>query len=173
MSRARRYQARDRALASFTRFFAAAALINAALGECLRIYPMTRLISMGSADLLLDISRGLEQFNASLAQTAAESNIRGRDLDMAFVRCEQRWVQRRLAARGTQDAQNLELNCRQLDGLLELLLRWPQWLCAPGSAALLARATQIARRSQDRPLQFSRQEDREQIGYGLIRILAD
>src|ERR1700761_9040125 len=83
MSRARRYDACDRTLASVTRFFAAAALINAALGDCLRICPMAGIISIGVADLLLDISRGLEHFNASLTQKASVTSTRGRALDRA------------------------------------------------------------------------------------------
>jgi hypothetical protein len=173
MSRARRYEARDRSLAVFTRFFAAAALINAALGECLPMRPMTALISIGVAELLLDISRGLEQFNASLAQTAPARIIRGRALDMAFIHSEQLWVQRRLAARGTREAHNLTLTCGQLDVLLQLLSSWPVRLCPLRSMTMLARAIRMARRSLDRPLHFARQEDREHIGYGLIQVLAD
>jgi len=174
------YSQWDRKLASQTRFFGAAALINTALAD-LCTHPIAALLlSRSTMDFLSKTGRSLESLNVTLADRIHNSAIRADDLDHFMVLTEQNIVERALQSVRATDATRFSTVVTQINRLLQLtkhlgcsqsirtgtLLRdrgVPQYAYAP----VLASVSHELRR----PVDFASKEDRIRLGRQLINHL--
>ena len=161
------YSAWDRQLASRTRFFGAAAAINAALTDLCTPGTARLFLSRATMDFLSMTGRHLESRNVALAARIANNEIQAEDLDDLMVITEQHIVERALQVVRVTDASRFSTLVTQLNVLLQATGRFFGGYdpCNRYSYASSLRAlcTEL-----HRPLDFARLDDRVRIGHQLI-----
>jgi hypothetical protein len=118
--RAALYREWDRALAGSTRFYAAAALINAAFAESVET-PARLLLSARTLEFFASVSRALLVFNVALAQSVPRSQLQGLQLDASIVRREQAVVGLHLAELHRLERRAHARLVREANGLLAVV----------------------------------------------------
>jgi hypothetical protein len=174
------YSQWDRKLATQTRFFGAAALINTALAD-LCTHPIAALLLCRSTmDFLSKTGRSLESLNVTLADRIHNSAIRSDDLDHFMVLTEQNIVERALQSVRATDATRFSTVVTQINRLLQLTkhlgcgqsiragtLRQDRGIPQYAYAPVLASVSYELRR----PVDFASKEDRIRLGRQLINHL--
>lgn len=146
----------DRILASRTRFFGAAALINTALAE-LCVHPVARwLLSPSTAEFLTATGRNLQQLNTTLATRLQTWEIRADDLDHYMVLTEQNYMEDMLQSVRASDTARFSTVVSQLNRMLRL----GGHSCVNPLAAICSQLP--------RPLNFACRDDRVHLGHSLI-----
>jgi hypothetical protein len=155
----------DAKLRDHTRFFAAAALVNAVLARHFGVLPAIR--APRSLTFLSDVGTALEIDNLIYAQRISRG-APGATLDHALVRAEQGRLQRYVRAHQRQCPQEWESIRSELNGLLNdryagsFLSRW-----CKGSGGL-SRVLRQVRGQVCMELDFADETHRIRIGLGLI-----
>jgi hypothetical protein len=164
------YAAWDRELASRTRFFGAAAVINAALIDLYTNRTARLFLSAATMDFLSMTGRRLESLNVALAARIANNEIQAEDLDDFMVLTEQRTVEWALYNVRVTDVTRFSALVTQVNRLLQATGRYfgTYDTCDRHRCARALRALRV---ELQRPLDFSRLEDRVRIGRQLIRTL--
>jgi hypothetical protein len=157
------YSEWDRRLASRTRFFGAAALVNAALGDLCAHRATPLLLSLPTREFLAETGRRLESLNVGLAARIHRFEIRVADLDAFMVITEQDAVERELQSVRDTDGARFDALVTQLNRVLHLTGQW-FW---PGRCAYAGTLASI-RGGLRRPVDFASKEDRVHIGRRLI-----
>jgi len=168
--RAALYRQWDRALCNSTRFYAAAALINAAFAESLST-PVGYLLSARSFEFFASVSRALLSFNVTLAGSLARGQVRGFKADASIVSMEQGIVQGHLAElqrRERRTYARLVFEANRLLSMVQALTWVPALLPNTSTLATVLRQLHSAR---GRLVNFADCSDREAIGNALIEIL--
>jgi hypothetical protein len=171
--RAALYADWDRRLGHRTRFFAAAALINAALVELCSLPLMARATCAAGISFLAYVGANLQTLNIALAERIELERWRGEDSDVVLVTLEQLTVEKLLGQFAHRDQRAHGRAIRQLDRLLYCLGRAGRAgssSCGP-SIELLSRGVRVARADAGRYVSFSSMRDRIAIGEALICLL--
>jgi hypothetical protein len=159
------YTRLDGQLYAHTRFFAAAALVNAVLAR--RFKMLFAIRSSPGFDFLNDVGAALESDNLAHAGEITRYTP-GAHADHALVRAEQARLQSHVLARQVQQPRHWESVRRELNGLLNqrhaisLFSRW----CAAG--AQVSQVLQTVRGHLGKTLDFAIEAHRVCIGLALI-----
>ena len=168
-SRARRYAQLDQRLASQTRFFAAAAVTNAALAQLCahRLRPVC--VSDSTLAFLSSTGCFLESRNLRWAERIQRSNPAAH-VDRRLVVMEQLLLERVLLGARMAYAEQYDGFVQQVDRMLGWLTRG---VPLPRSPSLCAFTEVLQSVAGDigRPASFAICDDRIRIGYSLIRYL--
>jgi hypothetical protein len=162
------YSAWDRKLHSQTRFFAAAALINAALAELWPRCPLVRFAYGSGLTFLADLGEYLQAFNVNILHRIESGRWRAADWDTDLVRLEQAAVERRLAQ---SDSRMRASVTRQLDRFIHCLARRVGGLRYGPATTVLSGALHEIQLASARALRFASLSDRVTVGTTLIRTI--
>jgi hypothetical protein len=165
------YREWDRAFHSRTRFFAAAALVNAALAELWPRCALTRLAYGSGLNFLAELGAHLQTFNAVLLRRVHEGPWKAPDLDTALVSLEQLAVERKLARLEQVDPRLHGRVTRQLDRFLYCLTRQIGMSGYGPCTVLLSRGLREIQLDSPRTLRFASLSDRVAVGTTLIRVM--
>jgi hypothetical protein len=165
--RAALYRQWDRALCNSTRFYAAAALINAAFAELLAT-PARYLLSAPTLEFLGSLSQALLSFNATLAGSLARGQVRGLQVDASIVSMEQGIVQRHLAELNRRERRVHTRLIFEANGLLSMVHALTSASAFLPNTILLGRVLRQLQSSRGRLVNFADCSDREAIGNALI-----
>ena len=161
------YEALDHELATYTRFFAAAALTNSVFAQLFTSLPRGSLLH--AYQFLSDAGLELETANLHYAHEISRTkNLSGPGLDLYLVRREQRLMQKLLNERGVRtDAASTRLT-RELDSLLNrqvVAVISRVFACS----RQYSRVLRAIRRELGLALTFADESHRVLIGLGIIR----
>jgi hypothetical protein len=170
-ARVEMYREWDSNLRSRTRFFAAAALVNAALAELWPRCALTRLAYGPGLNFLAELGAHLQTFNAALLQRVHEKPWQAADWDTVLVSLEQLAVERRLARLEQVDQRLHATVTRQLDRFLYCLSRQIGMAGYGPCTALLSGGLREIRIGSPRTLKFASLSDRVAVGTTLIRVM--
>ena len=165
--RAALYRQWDRALCESTRFYEAAALINAVFAESLST-PLGWLLSGGTVEFFGSLSRALLAFNATLAATLVQSNAAGGQLDASMVHAEQGIVQRQLAELHRREHRAYARLVREANGLLVLVQTLALVSVDFPNTTVLGTVLRQLQGARGRRVDFANCSDREAVGNALI-----
>lgn len=177
--RATRYREMDERLACRTRFFGAAAIVNAALAE-IHARQWARLCAGEAAwRLLIELGGRLEDINLQWAERLLRQQTWPRagddtHLDRVMVMLEQREVERLLERRRRADAGAHQSLLLRIDRVLHWGMQSARsGSCAafPGAPGALRQAVQQVGARLGRAVSFASCADRERIGWSLIQQL--
>jgi hypothetical protein len=160
----------DAHLCDHTRFFAAAALVNAALARLFGVWPAIR--STRSFNFLNEVGASLEIANLAFAREISRRPIGG-PLDDALVRAEQGRLQRYVSARQARHPQQWESIRRELNRLLNdrcAASFFSRWCEASGRFSEVLRAVRGPSRLE---LDFANESHRILIGLKLVEHVRD
>jgi hypothetical protein len=158
----------DARLCAHTRFFAAAATVNAALAKHFNILPAVR--APRSFNFLSDVGAALEVDNLVYARQIGNRALSA-TLDYALVRAEQKRLQEYIYAHQRRAPHEWEAIHRELNGLLNdryatpFLARWCE------GADRLFRVLREVRRHVRAKLDFADESHRIHIGLHLIDLI--
>jgi hypothetical protein len=166
------YSSWDTRLSRHTRFFAAAAVTNAALAELFSWWSARLFLSTAAASFLSEVGFVLEQQNLQLASQIADQPPASNALDRSIIQWEQDTVERMLCRLRYSNAATHQHVIRQINRILDLVktactARWPF-----PHAVQYARVLRSACFELGRPTDFAIQADRELIGLTLIARLS-
>lgn len=165
------YREWDSRLHSRTRFFGAAALVNAALAE---LWPRCALVRFGygpGLSFLASLGEHLQTFNVTMLDRIESGRWCAADWDTALVRLEQAAVQRRLARLEQSDSLIHANVTHQLDRFMYYLARRIGGSSYGPSTAVLSGGLREIQFASARALRFASLSDRVTVGTTLIRIL--
>jgi hypothetical protein len=165
------YSEWDRKLHSRTRFFGAAALVNAALAE---LWPRCALARFGSGaglGFLASLGEYLQAFNVAMLHRIEAGRWCATDWDAALVRLEQAAVERQLALLEQSDSRLHANVTRQLDRFLYCLARRIGGSSYGPSTSVLSGGLREIQFASARALSFASLSDRVTVGTTLIRII--
>lgn len=165
------YREWDRKLHSRTRFFGAAALVNAALAELWPRCPVTRLAYRPGLTFLATVGEHLQTFNVAVLRRIELGRWCASDWDTALVRLEQATVERLLAQLEQADRQTHANVTRQLDRFLYCLARRIGGASYGPCTAVLSGGLREIQLASARALRFASLSDRVTVGITLIRML--
>jgi hypothetical protein len=165
------YSEWDRKLHTRTRFFGAAALINAALAELWPRCALARFAYGPGLNFLAGLGQHLQTFNVTVLRRIELGRWCAADWDTALVRLEQGAVER-LLARLEQADRRIHANVtRQLDRFLYCLARRMGGSSYGPCTAVLSDGLREIQDASARALRFTSLSDRVIVGTTLIRIL--
>jgi hypothetical protein len=159
------YAGFDEQLHDHTRFFAAAALVNAALANLFAVWPSFELPR--SLIFLSEIGASLEIDNLGYARSISR-RVRGAPLDHALVFAEQARLQRHVREHQARCPRQWHHIRRELNGLLNARYSaalFSRWCMASGPLSEVLREAQGPSRLE---LDFANKSDRVRIGLKLI-----
>jgi hypothetical protein len=165
------YSEWDRKLHSRTRFFGAAALVNAALAELWPRCALTRFACGAGLNFLASLGEHLQTFNVTMLHRIESGRWRAADWDTALVRLEQAAVDRRLARLEQSDSRMHANVTHQLDRFLYCLARRIGGSSYGPCTALLSGGLREIHFASARALRFASLSDRVTVGTTLIRIM--
>jgi hypothetical protein len=165
------YSAWDRKLHSRTRFFGAAALVNAALAELWPRCSLTRIVGGAGLSFLAGLGEHLQTFNVTMMQRIESGRWCASDWDTALVRLEQAAVETRLKRLEQSDSRMHTTVTHQLDRFLYCLTRRVGGSSYGPRTALLSCGLREIQCASARALRFASLSDRVTVGATLIRIL--
>jgi hypothetical protein len=166
--RAALYTRYDERLGAYTRFFGAAAAINAVLARLFTVFPAIR--SASSLDFLDEVGATLETDNLTFAREITR-RAPGRALDRALVCAEQAQLQCYIHAQQVRGPQRWESTRSELNGLLNdqyaasLFCRWCE------RSGRLSRVLRDVRGCLGMELDFAEESHRICIGLKLIEYI--
>jgi hypothetical protein len=161
------YSQWDKKLASQTRFFGAAALINTALADLCTHRMAPLILSRSTMDFLSRTGRSLETRNVVLADHIHSYEIRADDLDHFMVLTEQNIVQRALQRIHDADTTRFATVVTQINRLLKFAA---YAFCTHDRSDRYSYLGAFAdlRKELRRPVDFASKEDRVRLGCRLI-----
>jgi hypothetical protein len=172
-ARAALYEDWDRRVHTRTRFFAAAALTNAALVELCSRQMLVRITCAAGLDFLARLGGQLQTFNVALAEKIERGRWRAACADATLVMLEQATVEMLLGKFSSADERAYGRVIRQLDRLLYCLGRAPfdgLSSCGP-SIGMLSRGVRIALPGPRQRVSFASLRDRVAIGRAIVCLL--
>jgi hypothetical protein len=170
-ARADLYRQWDRQLHSKTRFFGAAALVNAALAELWPRCALTRLAYAPGLSFLASLGEHLEAFNLTVRGRIESGWACAEDLDTALVRLEQGAAERVLTCLERSDRRMHATVTRQLDRFLFCLGRRIGASSYGPCTAVLSGGLRESEAVSARALQFASLSDRVTVGNTLVRMM--
>jgi hypothetical protein len=171
-ARAALYEDWDRRVFTRTRFFAAAAVTNAALVELCSRHVLARLLCAAGLDFLARLGGQLQSFNVAIAERIEHGRWHACP-DEALVMLEQAVVEKLLGDFASADERAHGSIIRQLDRLLYCLghaRRYGLSSCGPNTG-MLSCGVRIARSGPGQCLSFASMRDRVAIGRALVCLL--
>jgi hypothetical protein len=172
-ARAALYEDLDLRFGARTRFFAAAALVNAALLELCSRHGLVRIACAPAIDFLARLGGYLQVFNIAMAEDIERGRWGGSWSDDTLVTLEQAVVEALLQRFARWDGCAHRRVMRQLDRLLHCLA-WARVTgvsgCGP-SIGLLSHGLRLARCGQGGGISFASMPYRTAVGNSLIRLL--
>jgi hypothetical protein len=172
-SRAALYENWDARLRERTRFFAAAALINAALVEWCSHPLIPESAFTAAMGFLAGLGTHLQVLNVATAERIESGHWGADESDITLITLEQTSAEKLLQQLALTDQHGHGRVIRQLDRLLYCLGRaWRVALssCGP-SIVLLGHAVRTAQIARKAPISFVSMSDRIDIGKALVRLL--
>jgi hypothetical protein len=163
----------DRRMRARTRFFAAAALINAALLELCSHHLLLGTAYASGIDFLARLGGYLQAFNIAIANGIERGRWDGVCPDRSLVTLEQAAAEKVLKQFSRYDERAHRRVIRQIDRLLYCLghARSSGLVGCSPSVALLRQGVRIARSRAGSGVSFAAMRDRVAIGEALIRLL--
>jgi len=165
------YSAWDRKLHLQTRFFGAAALVNAALAELWPRCTLARFAYRPALTFLASLGDRLQVFNTAMLRRIELGDWSNADWDTALVRLEQAAVEGILARLQRIDRQAHSNVTRQLDRFLYCLGRRIGGSTYGPCTAVLSFGLREIQLASPRALRFASLSDRVNVGTTLIRIM--
>jgi hypothetical protein len=162
----------DTRLSRHTRFFAAAAVTNAALAELFSWWSARLLLSTAAASFLSEVGLVLEQQNLQLASQIVDQPPVSSALDRSIIHREQDAVERMLCQLRYSNAATHQHVIQQVNRILDLVKTAcpAKWLFPHG--VQYARVLRSTCFELGRPTDFAIRADRELIGLTLIARLS-
>jgi hypothetical protein len=161
----------DRKLHSRTRFFGAAALVNAALAELWPRCALARLAYGPGLNFLAGLGEYLQTFNVTMLRQIERGRWPAADCDAALVSLEQSAVQMRLTRLEESDSRLHTRVTRQLDRFLYCLSRQIGESTYGPHTAMLSSGLREIQLASPRALKFASLSDRVTVGTTLIRLI--
>lgn len=165
------YSEWDRKLHSRTRFFGAAALVNAALAELWPRCALARVAYGPGLNFLASLGEHLQTFNVTVLRRIELGRWCAADWDTALVRLEQAAVERLLARLEQSDRRMHASVTRQLDRFLDCLARRIGGPSYGPCTVVLSGGLREIQVASARALRFTSLSDRVTVGTTLIRIV--
>ena len=165
------YSEWDRKLHSRTRFFGAAALVNAALAELWPRCALARVAYGPGLNFVASLGEHLQTFNVTVVRRIELGRWCAADWDTALVRLEQAAVEGRLARLERSDRRMHADITRQLDRFLYCLARRIGGASYGPCTSVLSGGLREIQLASARALRFTSLSDRVAIGIVLIRIM--